>query len=63
MTPSERGHGGGVRLGAAEGVPCGSRGQTGCPRGWVDGSPNVTPVWHRAPGAAQMGTMPPASTS
>lgn len=28
-----------------------------------DGSPHVTPVWHRAPGAAQMGTMPPVSTS
>lgn len=53
----------------------GPRGQTGCPGevtlyapgaelGAVgDGSLHVTLVWHRAPGAAQMGMMPPVSTS
>lgn len=53
----------------------GPRGQTGC-HGEVtldapgaglgavgDGSPHVTLLWHRAPGAVQMGMMPPASTS
>lgn len=50
----------GVRLGAGEvtlGAPGAGLGAVG------DGGPHITPVWHRAPGAAQTGVMPPVSTS